>query len=217
MAGKGNVMRTAIAIVAACAALALTACGKPKGNLDAGIAAYEKKDYAAAEKEIRPLAEYGNPQAQYYMAELAKQRQTVGEVAFRLRDAEVVEWYRKAAEQGHLQSQLDLGYIYGRGLGARENPAEALNWFRRAADQGSALGLAVLGNHYASGPQSDLVASYALFKASAEKDSSTHINASGRLAKLSERMSPEQLDAGQILARRLMAPGAVVSKVLKSR
>ncbi len=52
--------------------------------------------------------------------------------------AQSLTWIRKAAEQGWLQAQTDLGglYMYG-GRGTSPDGAEALKWFDRAAEQGS--------------------------------------------------------------------------------
>jgi TPR repeat protein len=148
------------------------------------------------------------------MARLAQVRYTVGSAEFRARDAEVVAWYRKAAEQGHLESQVMLGEIYGRGLGVREDPAEALKWFRRAADQGDPGSLSTLAWHYRDpGPNQDLVASYALDTVAGERDPRYRQGE----PKAASDMSEEQIEAARALADRLRAPGAVLSKELKRR
>lgn len=43
-----------------------------------------------------------------------------------------------AAEQGHVQTQTHVGYIYQSGEGVVQGHAEAMKWYRRAADQGEA-------------------------------------------------------------------------------
>lgn len=52
--------------------------------------------------------------------------------------ADAAKWYRKAAEQGHMQAQLDLGFAYENGLGVEQYSVEAVKWFRKAAEQGYA-------------------------------------------------------------------------------
>ena len=47
-----------------------------------------------------------------------------------------MKWFSKAAEQGYAQAQFNLGLMYGRGEGVRQDYAEAVNWFRKAARQG---------------------------------------------------------------------------------
>ena len=57
----------------------------------------------------------------------------------------------KAAEQGHVSAQLNLGYMYARGEGVSEDNIEAARWFRMAAEQGHAEAQVVLGLIYADG------------------------------------------------------------------
>lgn len=49
--------------------------------------------------------------------------------------AEVVEWQRKAAEQGDPEAQYMLGNIYAEGLGITQDNKQAVEWFRKAAEQ----------------------------------------------------------------------------------
>jgi TPR repeat protein len=51
-------------------------------------------------------------------------------------DAEAVKWYRKAADQGNVSAQLNLGFMYGNGRGVAQSDAEAVKWHRKAAQQG---------------------------------------------------------------------------------
>ena len=51
-------------------------------------------------------------------------------------DAQAVQWYRKAAEQGYAQAQFNLGNMYVDGRGARQDYAQAVHWYRKAAEQG---------------------------------------------------------------------------------
>ena len=55
--------------------------------------------------------------------------------------AQAAKSYRKAAEQGSPDAQLQLGLIYLHGLGEIDkNDIEAVKWFRKAAEQGAANG-----------------------------------------------------------------------------
>ena len=47
-----------------------------------------------------------------------------------------VEWYRKAAEQGHAQSHEKLGYCYKQGKGVKKDYDKAREWFEKGAAQG---------------------------------------------------------------------------------
>jgi TPR repeat protein len=49
-----------------------------------------------------------------------------------------VKWFRKAAEQGEVFAQYNLGWMYGTGTGVPQDYAEAVKWYCMAADQGDA-------------------------------------------------------------------------------
>ncbi len=67
-------------------------------------------------------------------------------------DAErAVEWFRKAAEQGHANAQYNLGVMYEEGLGVVEDDAQAAGWYRRAAANGDAHAQYALAGLYAEG------------------------------------------------------------------
>ena len=62
-----------------------------------------------------------------------------------------VEWYRKAAEQGHNWAQNNLGNCYYNGKGVPQDYAKAVDWYRKAAEQGLANAQNNLGNCYRFG------------------------------------------------------------------
>ncbi|MBQ2988815.1 MAG: leucine-rich repeat protein, partial [Clostridia bacterium] len=47
-----------------------------------------------------------------------------------------VEWYTKAAEQGHITSQFNLAVRYANGRGVERNDKKAVEWYTKAAEQG---------------------------------------------------------------------------------
>ena len=53
-------------------------------------------------------------------------------------DQLAVQWYRKAAEQGHAAGQNNLGWMYAEGRGVPKDDRLAVQWFRKAAKQGHA-------------------------------------------------------------------------------
>ena len=75
-------------------------------GFDEAAAAYRRGDYAAALREIRPLAK-----AQYFLGLMYGEGQGVPQDY-----AEAVKWHRKAAEQGVAEAQYNLGITYGNGL-----------------------------------------------------------------------------------------------------
>jgi hypothetical protein len=67
-------------------------------------------------------------------------------------DKLAVEWYRKAAEQGHANAQNSLGVMYVRGRGGLpQDDKQAVEWYRKAAEQGNAYAQNNLGVMYANG------------------------------------------------------------------
>jgi uncharacterized protein len=58
-------------------------------------------------------------------------------------EARAVEWYTKAAEQGHAESQYDLGLMMLKGEGTAKNTSKGMEWLMKSAEQGndSACGL----------------------------------------------------------------------------
>lgn len=65
--------------------------------------------------------------------------------------SEAFKWYRKAAEQGYVDSQLALGNMYDNGRGIGENDQEAAMWYRKAAEQDNAEAQFNLGLTYMNG------------------------------------------------------------------
>jgi TPR repeat protein len=65
--------------------------------------------------------------------------------------AEAVQWFRKAADQGNVDAQNSLAFMYITGQGVRQDDAEASRWYRKAADQGNADAQYNLGVLYAKG------------------------------------------------------------------
>ncbi len=51
---------------------------------------------------------------------------------------QAVTLFRKAAEQGHVLAQYELGIMYSKGLGVPQDSKQAVTWFRKAAEQGDA-------------------------------------------------------------------------------
>jgi TPR repeat protein len=53
-------------------------------------------------------------------------------------DAAAVVWWRRAADQGNVVAQHNLGVMYANGRGVPQNYAEAYKWWSLAAAQGYA-------------------------------------------------------------------------------
>jgi TPR repeat protein len=100
-------------------------------DFQAGCAAFDKGDYAAAREQWAPLADKGDPKAQFRLGCLYAFGQGVPkDYAFALR------LYRLAAEQGDADAQNNLGGMYAEGMGVAPDPVEAYMWFDLAAAHG---------------------------------------------------------------------------------
>ena len=93
------------------------------------VAAYQRGDYATVIRELRPLAEQGNAEAQHYLGVMYGEGHGVPQDY-----AEAVGWWRKAAEQGMADAQHNLGVMYDNGQGVPQDYAEAVKWYRKALD-----------------------------------------------------------------------------------
>ena len=103
------------------------------GPLEDARTAINKEEYARALRLLRPLAEKGNAEAQYWLGVFYLHGRGVPQD-----HARAAEWYRKSAERGNADAQNDLGVLYSQGKGVHKDDIEAAKWFRRAADQGHA-------------------------------------------------------------------------------
>ena len=65
--------------------------------------------------------------------------------------AAAVQWFRKAAEQGHARAQEALANAFYNGNGVEKNVTEAVRWWKKAAEQGYAGAQSNLGICYADG------------------------------------------------------------------
>ena len=64
---------------------------------------------------------------------------------------EAMEWWRKAAKQGHEKAQFALGLMYQTGKGVKVDDTESVKWYRKAAEQGNEDAQVSLGLMYGSG------------------------------------------------------------------
>jgi len=136
-------MRSLAGALALAAVLAVPAVAGP---LEDGLDAYRANEYAKAAALWQPLAEKGDPIAQYRLGTLYAEGKGVEQ-----NDATAFQWMQRAASQGDADAQYNVGASYIGGLGVAKSEAEAAKWFRRAADQGMVYAQFNLGLLYASG------------------------------------------------------------------
>lgn len=181
----------------AAAALMLLAVTPASADVKAGVDAWQAGNYDAAVREWRPLADRGDPDAQFNMGQAHKLGRGVPSD---LRLAQ--SWYEKAAQQGHEQAQANLGLI----LFQNGDRAGAMPWIRKAADHGDPRAQYVMGTALFNG---DLVAkdwprAYALMTRAAAQGLP---QAASSLAEMDKYIPLADREKGVALARE-MAGGA---------
>jgi TPR repeat protein len=66
-------------------------------------------------------------------------------------EVKAVEWYTKAAEQGHTESQYDLGLMTLQGEGTAKNTLKGMEWLKKSAEQGNDSACGLLADIYDEG------------------------------------------------------------------
>ena len=131
----------------AAAALATTfAAPAVSGPLEDGVDAYHDKAFDKAAEIWRPLAEKGDPAAQYLLGTLYVEGKGVERD-----DTTAFTWFQRAANQGDARAQYNLGASYVEGAGIQKSETDAAKWFLRAANQGMAFAQLNLALLYAAG------------------------------------------------------------------
>ena len=105
-----------------------------------GVKAFESKDYATAIEELLPLADNGNPVAQFYVAKMNYNGFGVPkdlDIAFAR--------YKESAEQGYSKAQHNLSFFYIYGETVEKDEKKGFDWMAKAADQGFHLSQYYMG------------------------------------------------------------------------
>ena len=129
----------------ACAFVLLIGVTVWAADLESAKRAYEQKDYATALKELTPLADKGQAEAQLYLGRMYMMGQGV------LRDPDkALKWFKASADQGNADAQFFLGSIY---LLPQKDIAEGIKWLRLSAEQGNKDAQYLLGKAYIQGAE----------------------------------------------------------------
>ena len=154
-----------------------------------GVDAWQSGNYPAAVAEWRPLALAGDADAQFNLGQAYKLGRGV---PADLTQAE--DWYRRAAKQGHLQAEDNLGLI----LFTANRRAEAMPFIINSAARGEPRAQYVLGTAHFNGDLAaqDWPRAYALTKRAS--DAGLGI-ASARLVQLDNLIPLEQRQRGLAL------------------
>jgi TPR repeat protein len=164
-------------------------------DLNEGIEAYYFGRYGVALRELRPLAEEGIAEAQFYLGVLYAKGRGVPQ-----NYAEAVKWYRLAAEQGFPKAMSNLGQMYSKGKGVPKDFALAVQWYQVAADEDLPEAQYNLGVMYKEGQgvPRDLVQAHMWFNLAAGNGHEDALRARSMVAKM---MTASQIAEAQHLAR----------------
>lgn len=164
--------------------------------LSAGKSAWARGDYAAAAKSLQPLADRGNPEAQFSLGRMHSWGHGV-----KKNKVEAIFWFRMAARQGHPEAQAILAERYIRGKnGVPQDYALAAKWYQKAAEQGHIGAQYGLGKLYAEGKgvRRNYVAAHMWFNLAA---ASGHSAAATNRSLVSQKLKPDEIAKAQKLAR----------------
>lgn len=132
----------------------------------AGVDAYRHGEYGAALSILRPLAEKGDAQAQYWLAQMYQNGFGVPEDM-----TAAADWYRKAAAQNLQSAQKQLADQYYLGKGVEKDYAAAAELYLKAAKSGHPEAQFMIGHmyHYGYGVPKDKDAAVMWYRTAADQ------------------------------------------------
>ena len=117
---------------------------------------------------------------------------------------QAVYWYTKAAEQGHVQAQYELGseYLFSGDDEVPQDYKQSVYWYTKAAEQGHILAQNKLGKIYEYGEEApqDYKQAFFWYTKAAEQG---HVFAEYDRDKMLEKMSQSQIEEVQKLSKDL--------------
>ena len=162
-------------------------------DLQAGLKAYERKDYANAIKELLPLAQEGKVDAQVTLGKMYMLGQGIA------KDSDLaMKWFRAASDQGNAEAEFFLGAMYL--LPAKDIP-QGLKWLRLSAEQGTPDAELLLGMAYLKGSDlpRDLVQADMWLRLAAARGDKL---AASQYERAERQMTPAQIENAQALAEK---------------
>ena len=130
-------------------------------DVKAGVDAWQQGDYAKAVAIWQPLAQSGDPDAQFNMGQAYKLGRGV-----KTDPSAAIDWYGKAARQGHARAEDNLGLL----MFQQGDRAGALPYLQRAAERGEPRAQYIVGTALFNGDLTakNWVRAYALMTRASE-------------------------------------------------
>ena len=185
-------------------ASALVSAPAAAQSVSDGIAAWRGGDPQRAVAIWMPLAQSGDADAQYNLAQAYRLGRGIRTDARRAKTL-----FESAAEMGHIGARTNLGLM----LYSEGERVEGLGWLKGSADAGEARALLVYGTALFNGDaiDRDVVTGYALVSRAAAQDLAA---AKNTLAEMDEVLDVEDRRKGVALAQRLVRGDARLIDVL---
>jgi TPR repeat protein len=142
-----------------------------KTALQEAIRLYEEESYYDAHAALKPLADNGDPEAQYYLGCVFIEED------FDQDYDEAAKWYAKAASQGLAKGNYSLGMLHMYGLLKQASLEEAEKFQEIAFQQGNCEGYFELAKYYAQNHNPEKA--FKFFSAAAIKNHAASINGLG--------------------------------------
>ena len=160
-------------------------------DVKAGVDAWQQGDYAKAVAIWQPLAQSGDPDAQFNMGQAYKLGRGV-----KTDPSAAIDWYGKAARQGHARAEDNLGLL----MFQQGDRAGALPYLQRAAERGEPRAQYIVGTALFNGDLTakNWVRAYALMTRASE---SGLAQATASLRQMDKYIPQDQRDQAIVMAR----------------
>ncbi|MDA7985181.1 MAG: sel1 repeat family protein [Alphaproteobacteria bacterium] len=112
--------------------VAADSAGAQDNELQEALNHIKNQNFHTALQQLTPLAQNGNPAAQYHLGRI---HQLGWSVTPNITTAKM--WFQLAAEQNHPLAQIALGTLHEGLFNHPRNYSAAANWYRKAAEQGN--------------------------------------------------------------------------------
>lgn len=170
-------------------------------DVKTGVDAWQQGDYAKAIGEWRPLAQGGDPDAQFNMGQAYKLGRGV-----KSDPTAAIDWYRKAAAQGHARAEDNLGLL----MFQQGERAGALPYLQRSAERGEPRAQYIVGTALFNGDLApkNWVRAYALMTQASEAGLA---QATTSLRQMEKYIPEAQRNEGVAQAARMARSGQLAS------
>lgn len=120
--------------------LAVLSADASAHKLDRAVEAMRSGDFAVAYCIMRPLAEFGDPEAQYNIGWMY-----MNGYGLRVNDRLALEWWQKASRQRHADASFSIAMLYSMGEGdIHKDQDKAIDYYLIALEEGHEDALTVL-------------------------------------------------------------------------